>query len=657
MSTDGKTLVDLSVGVAPGTQLNGIYEIDERIAMGGMGEVYRGHNIQTGDVVAIKIVLPEFAKDETILALFRKEASVLNHLSHDSIVRYHVFTVDPGVGRPYLAMEFVDGQSVADRMLEGPMDVNETRKMVAGVASGLNAAHEAGVIHRDLSPDNIILVEQNGKKRAKIIDFGIAKAAGVGGGTLLGGKFAGKYNFVSPEQLGLFDSNVTERSDIYSLGLVFAAALAGEAIDMSGSQVEVIEKRRVVPDISWVDPLVQPIINAMLQPDPSDRPESMAVVGDWLFPPETSHTTDVRSIPPGGTTSNVASDATVIMPSSMPPQSASQPPAYHPPSQVGSLPSGSNPFGGAPQPGPDGLTDERSFVQHYSPAEQTPAPVVKKSNGGLIAGLLVVLLAAVGGGAYTTGMLDGIIGPNKEPIIVDPVAPPVNPSKISPTTPPVKPIVDKKPTIRPLNRAVAMVDWLNKFDGGPCFYASTMDISEKSIQIEGFATNVAMLEKLDTDFQAKHDMEPDIQARLIDKEQCAVVEFLQSVRFNKIIKPTLSLSSTNVSSGQPLKGKLAKIKDGVVSLLLIDNAGVVYNLENFLVVKGDTASFNIKLIDLETRDPLPQLILALSSRKKIAEIQTAEPELASALLGRIQKAVDRGDLEIGAVTKYFKLGG
>ncbi len=651
MSSDDKTYVDLSDGVAPGTQLNGIYEIDERIAMGGMGEVYRGHNIQTGDVVAIKIVLPEFAKDETILALFRKEASVLNHLSHDSIVRYHVFTVDPGVGRPYLAMEFVDGQSVADRMLEGPMDVNEVRKMVAGVASGLNAAHEAGVIHRDLSPDNIILVEEKNKKRAKIIDFGIAKAAGVGGGTLLGGKFAGKYNFVSPEQLGLFDGNVTERSDIYSLGLVFAGALAGEAIDMSGSQVEVIEKRRVVPDISWIDASVLPIVNAMLQPDPKDRPESMAAVAEWLFPPETSSISELRSIPPIG----AASNATVIAPSSMPPPSASQPPAYNPSSQIGSLPGSGNPFHGGSAPAQDGLTSERSFVPHYSAPAPEVAPVAKKSQGGLIAGMLVVLLAAVGGGAYTTGMLDGVLGLNKESAVTEPKTPPVTP----PTNPvsPKEPETVKKPTTRPLNRAVAMVDWLNKFDGGPCFYASTMDISDKSIQIEGFATNVKMLEKMDTDFQTKHDMEPDIQARLIDKQQCAVIEFLQAVRFNKMIKPTLNLSSTNVSSGQPLKGQLAKIKDGVVSLLLIDNAGVVYNLENFLVVKGDTASFNIKLIDLETRDPLPQLILALSSRKKIEEIQTAEPELASELLGRIRKAVENGDLEVGAVAKYFKLGG
>ncbi|TIU92254.1 MAG: serine/threonine protein kinase, partial [Mesorhizobium sp.] len=108
MSADDKTRISPNVtNTAVGTQLSGIYELDERIAFGGMGEVYRGHNIQTGDHVAIKIVLPEFARDQTILSLFRKEASILNHLSHDAVVRYHVFTIDPGIGRPYLAMEFV----------------------------------------------------------------------------------------------------------------------------------------------------------------------------------------------------------------------------------------------------------------------------------------------------------------------------------------------------------------------------------------------------------------------------------------------------------------------------------------------------------------------------------------------------------------------
>ncbi|MGX9572511.1 protein kinase domain-containing protein [Mesorhizobium sp. f-mel] len=276
MSADDKTRISPNVAnTAVGTQLSGIYELDERIAFGGMGEVYRGHNIQTGDHVAIKIVLPEFARDQTILSLFRKEASILNHLSHDAVVRYHVFTIDPGIGRPYLAMEFVDGKSLFDIMRHGPMPTEDVRKLCHRLASGLSAVHQAGAIHRDLSPDNIIL--PGGRvERAKIVDFGIARSATVGGETLIGGKFAGKYNYVSPEQLGLYGGDVSEQSDIYSLGLVLAAALRGKPIDMGGSQFEIVEKRRTVPDLSDIDADFRGIVEAMLQPDPQDRPISMA---------------------------------------------------------------------------------------------------------------------------------------------------------------------------------------------------------------------------------------------------------------------------------------------------------------------------------------------------------------------------------------------
>src|SRR5262245_25318609 len=277
MGADDKTrIVPNMAPTHVGTELSGIYELDERIASGGMGEVYRGHNIQTGDPVAIKIVLPELASDRTILSLFRKEASILNRLSHDAIVRYHVFTIDPGIGRPYLAMEFVDGVPLSDVIDRGAMLPEDVRKLCHRLASGLSAVHQAGAVHRDLSPDNIIL--PGGQvESAKIIDFGIARSATMGE-TLIGGKFAGKYNYVSPEQLGLYNGEVSGQSDIYSLGLVLAAALRGEPIDMSGSQLDILEKRRTVPDLSDVVGDLRPIIEAMLQPDPRDRPASMAEI-------------------------------------------------------------------------------------------------------------------------------------------------------------------------------------------------------------------------------------------------------------------------------------------------------------------------------------------------------------------------------------------
>ncbi|RWQ15451.1 serine/threonine-protein kinase [Mesorhizobium sp.] len=392
MSADDKTRISPDVATtAVGTQLSGIYELDERIAFGGMGEVYRGHNIQTGDHVAIKIVLPEFARDQTILSLFRKEATILNHLSHDAVVRYHVFTIDPGIGRPYLAMEFVDGQSLFDIMRRGPMPTEDVRKLCHRLASGLNAVHQAGAIHRDLSPDNIIL--PGGRvDRAKIIDFGIARSATVGGETLIGGKFAGKYNYVSPEQLGLYSGDVSEQSDIYSLGLVLAAALRGKPIDMSGSQFEIIEKRRTVPDLSDIDADFRGIVEAMLQPDPQDRPTSMADIAratrddtDEETRPPTSITPRDRTPRTGGT---AAPDPRLAGP-----KIASQSPA---------------------------AAGEQRFVAHVRPAllsEPRPSPVAGPAQAvlpkvpaksartrSIAIAALATLAVASGAGVYLSGV-------------------------------------------------------------------------------------------------------------------------------------------------------------------------------------------------------------------------------------------------------------
>src|SRR5215211_3315573 len=268
--------------VSPGTRLNGIYEIDQLVAAGGMGEIYKGHAIQTGDIVAIKMMLPELAENESALALFRKEASALHNIHHDAIVRYYVFSVDPTLHRPYLAMEFVEGHSLSHLLQRGPLTFDAVRALMQRVTSGLQATHERGVVHRDVSPDNIIIPSGGDVGRAKIIDFGIARSTKLGGeGTVIGSGFAGKYNYVSPEQLGLFGGDVTAKSDIYSLGLVLVGALTGRPLDMGGSQVDVIEKRRNVPDLGAVDPRIRPLIQRMLQPNPADRPESMAAVAAW----------------------------------------------------------------------------------------------------------------------------------------------------------------------------------------------------------------------------------------------------------------------------------------------------------------------------------------------------------------------------------------
>ena len=257
--------------LSPGTRLNGIYEIDHPIGLGGMGEIYKGHVVETGDPVAIKMMLAELSENDAAFTLFRKEASALHHIQHDAVVRYYVFTVEPVLRRPYLAMEFVNGRTLTDILHDdGPLSFEAVLSLLHRLASGLQAAHEHGIVHRDISPDNII-VPNNDVTRAKIIDFGIARTAQHG--TVIAGGFAGKFNYVSPEQLGLFGGDVTGKSDIYSLGLVLVQTLTGKPVDMGGSQVEIVEKRRKVPDLGAIDMRLRPLLERMLQPDPAQRPE------------------------------------------------------------------------------------------------------------------------------------------------------------------------------------------------------------------------------------------------------------------------------------------------------------------------------------------------------------------------------------------------
>lgn len=416
------TRIMINTRLDPGVQLNDTYEIDERIASGGMGEVYRGHNIQTGEPVAIKAILPELADKEAITALFKREATTLGRLHHDTIVRYYSFSRDPRLGRTYLAMEFVEGVSLADRISQVPLTPDEVRKLFAKVADGLALAHEAKVIHRDLSPDNIILRGGN-VGRPTIIDFGIARNANVGEGTLIGGGFAGKFNFVSPEQLGIHNREVDARSDIYSLGLVIAAALRGDPLDMGGSHVEVIEKRSRLPDLSGIDESLRPLVEAMLQPNPDDRPADATVVADWLrattnngqtaapvnggfvastggpgltFPTQPGIVAGQTGAPFAASQSSAAaSNPTQLIAPSASPFSPARPPSG----------SGESPFGTAPAQAAAALIG--------SPATQPPggpSPVVTatQSKSGIgryaIAGGVLLLLAA-GGGAYTTGLI------------------------------------------------------------------------------------------------------------------------------------------------------------------------------------------------------------------------------------------------------------
>ena len=261
---------------APGSILSHTYRIERFLARGGMGEVYKAQHNELGTWHAIKIILPELADNPKIIDLFRREAGVLRNVRHDAVVAYDGVFRDEN-GRVYLVMEFVDGISLSDILKQRALSAEEVRLLRDRVASGLGAAHETGVVHRDMSPDNIIIAGER-VEDSKIIDFGIAKLADPGQATIIGDDFAGKYSYVSPEQLGMFGGQVDARSDIYSVGLILAAAARGRALDMGDSPLSVIEARKTVPDLSGIPRELVEDLSAMLQPDPNDRPQSMAAV-------------------------------------------------------------------------------------------------------------------------------------------------------------------------------------------------------------------------------------------------------------------------------------------------------------------------------------------------------------------------------------------
>lgn len=262
--------------IQEGSVLGHTYEIESVVARGGMGRVYRARHTELGTTHAIKVILPEYARDAAVVELFRREATVLRQVRHDAVVAYDGINRDAH-GRLYLVMEFVEGPSLARILRDGPLGEDDAVLLLERMTSGLAAAHAKGVVHRDLSPDNVILPDGR-IGAAKIIDFGISKQLANEAGTIIGDSFAGKFSYAAPEQFGLFGAAVDGRTDLYSAGLVMVEAVRGSRLDMGSTAASAIQARMAVPDLSEVPARLRPVLAAMLAPDPKDRPADVAAL-------------------------------------------------------------------------------------------------------------------------------------------------------------------------------------------------------------------------------------------------------------------------------------------------------------------------------------------------------------------------------------------
>src|SRR5579884_136813 len=205
--------------MAPGEVLGG-YRILEVIGIGGMAIVYRAEQMSLGRHVALKVLSPELGRDEAFQERFRREGKHVASLEHPHVVT--VYDSGEADGRLFLAMRFVEGSTLADRMRAGALPARETLSILRPIGDALEAAHGMGLVHRDVKPQNILLADRG---HPYLADFGIAKGAHTNGLTVTGG-FLGSFNYAAPEQA--LGRPTTAATDVYALTAVLYQCLTGQ---------------------------------------------------------------------------------------------------------------------------------------------------------------------------------------------------------------------------------------------------------------------------------------------------------------------------------------------------------------------------------------------------------------------------------------------
>ncbi|HEU5126859.1 MAG TPA: serine/threonine-protein kinase [Glycomyces sp.] len=262
-----------------GTLVAGRYRLDDRLAAGGMGEVWKGFDTRLGRNVAVKILHAGLSNSDKFRARFQLEARAVAALQSPGIVALYDYgeeeTDEDGLVS-YLVMELVRGRSLADILRDrGTLPPDEVMKIVATAADALETAHRADIIHRDIKPANL-LVDDNGT--VKIVDFGIASARGASGLTETG-TVMGTLAYASPEQLN--GAELTGATDLYSLGIVAYEALKGQPPFVSETPVAVMNGHmtQAPPPLSRdIPPGVAQVVLQALQKDPAARYASAAAM-------------------------------------------------------------------------------------------------------------------------------------------------------------------------------------------------------------------------------------------------------------------------------------------------------------------------------------------------------------------------------------------
>jgi len=250
--------------------ISGRYRIVRHLARGGMAEVYLGQDELLARPVAVKVLFPELAADESFVERFRREARAAAGLNHHNIVSVYDFGEDDGVW--FIVMEYVDGRTLRDIIrADGPMEPAGAIQIGAEIAAALAAAHAQGIVHRDVKPANVLIAGET----VKVTDFGIARAANARQGLTMPGTVIGTATYLSPEQAR--GGAVDGRSDLYSLGMVVYEMLTGRPPFAGDSPIAIATKQlsETPPMPSTANPRVPRALDAVVMRamsiEPGDR--------------------------------------------------------------------------------------------------------------------------------------------------------------------------------------------------------------------------------------------------------------------------------------------------------------------------------------------------------------------------------------------------
>jgi eukaryotic-like serine/threonine-protein kinase len=267
--------------IGVGTVLGETYEITDLLGQGGMGAVWAAKHLRLpGKRVAVKVLHGVAANDRESYARFRREAEIASRIGHPNIVTVHDFNVLPS-GTPYLVLEFLDGEDLAQRLLRGRLPLDASLNIARQIGSALHAAHKADVVHRDLKPGNVFLqaTEIGGElvDQVKVLDFGISKIRGSQTVQTQDSVLLGTPQYMAPEQALGKNAELDARTDIFALGAIVYEMLSGTAAFMGATLAEVVFKvvydkqpplAQLAPD---APPHVLAAVEQALAKDPNQR--------------------------------------------------------------------------------------------------------------------------------------------------------------------------------------------------------------------------------------------------------------------------------------------------------------------------------------------------------------------------------------------------